>query len=410
MQPLAGRLGRRSPAWREGNREPHRRGRPVEPHRDHGKARQRASMLCALSEDAVGSSSTVGESQRSAEAIGVGVERDRHGQRRSGRTARRGRSSRLEKDRDEHGRAAPRPRCARTPTTRSRPAGWPHNASEIAESGGEVVGRVVATMERDQREPRAEIVDIIGVIEGIAFQTNILALNAAVEAARGRRAGPRLCGGRGRGAQPGAALRQRRPRRNQGPDRRHRVARGRTARLTLTEARAPRMDEVVQAVKRVTDIDGRDSARPSAEQSRGIEQINRAVAQMDAGTPAECGPRGAGCGRGGTRSRIRRVRPNRSFSLRRFGRWRLAWCLFNRLMRRRGVSVKLALSVYWLRHYVMLALGVRALHRRDALASAKLAGSWFIAAPWRSSSYFLLQPSKEQSKKSSYGLSGYWWT
>jgi methyl-accepting chemotaxis protein len=57
-------------------------------------------------------------------------------------------------------------------------------ASQIAKQGGEIVGRVVETMEEINQSSR-KIVDIIGVIDGIAFQTNILALNAAVEAARG---------------------------------------------------------------------------------------------------------------------------------------------------------------------------------------------------------------------------------
>jgi methyl-accepting chemotaxis protein len=108
-------------------------------------------------------------------------------------------------DRVEHGGAdrhrAPERRDARQASALAV------NASEIANRGGEVVSEVVSTMGEINQASR-KIVDIIGVIEGIAFQTNILALNAAVEAAR-RRAGPRLCRGGGRGAQPGAAQRQR---------------------------------------------------------------------------------------------------------------------------------------------------------------------------------------------------------
>jgi methyl-accepting chemotaxis protein len=78
------------------------------------------------------------------------------------------------------------------------------SASDFAVKGGRVVGQVVDTMGSIKDSSR-KIVDIIGVIDGIAFQTNILALNAAVEAAR-RRAGARLRGGRVRSAQPGAAF------------------------------------------------------------------------------------------------------------------------------------------------------------------------------------------------------------
>jgi methyl-accepting chemotaxis protein len=76
---------------------------------------------------------------------------------------------------------------------------------EVASRGGAVVAEVVATMGSINDSSR-KIVDIIGVIDGIAFQTNILALNAAVEAARAGRAGARLRGGRVRSAQPGPAL------------------------------------------------------------------------------------------------------------------------------------------------------------------------------------------------------------
>ena len=90
------------------------------------------------------------------------------------------------------------------------------SAAAVAARGGEVVSRVVATMQ-DINASSNKISDIIGVIDGIAFQTNILALNAAVEAARAWRARPGLCRGGQRGAQPGRT--QCRSRQgDQGPD------------------------------------------------------------------------------------------------------------------------------------------------------------------------------------------------
>ena len=97
------------------------------------------------------------------------------------------------------------------------------SASGVAVQGGEVVSQVVQTM-KDINDSSKRISDIIGVIDGIAFQTNILALNAAVEAAPRGRAGPRLCRGGGRGAQPRAAQR-RSGKRNQGLDQRQRGTR-----------------------------------------------------------------------------------------------------------------------------------------------------------------------------------------
>ncbi len=153
------------------------------------------------------------------------------------------------------------------------------NASEIAEKGGSVVGRVVATM-NEINDSAKSIADIIGVIEGIAFQTNILALNAAVEAAR--------AGEEGRGFSVVAAEVRNLAQRSAGAAKEikalistsvERVSNG----STLAQDAGQTMDEVVKAVKRVTDIIGEISAA-SHEQSAGIEEINRAVTQMDAGT------------------------------------------------------------------------------------------------------------------------------
>ncbi|MEQ5839171.1 methyl-accepting chemotaxis protein [Paraburkholderia acidicola] len=154
-----------------------------------------------------------------------------------------------------------------------------YNASAIAEKGGAVVGRVVETMGKINESAKS-IGDIIGVIEGIAFQTNILALNAAVEAAR--------AGEEGRGfsvvagevrnlaQRSAAAAKEIKTLINASVER---VSNG----STLAQDAGQTMDEVVKAVKRVTDIMGEISAA-SAEQSAGIEEINLAVTQMDAGT------------------------------------------------------------------------------------------------------------------------------
>jgi methyl-accepting chemotaxis protein len=154
-----------------------------------------------------------------------------------------------------------------------------NNASEIAEKGGEVVSRVVATMSQINDSAKS-IGDIIGVIEGIAFQTNILALNAAVEAAR--------AGEEGRGFSVVAGEVRNLAQRSAAAAKEikalisasvERVGNG----SALAHDAGQTMDEVVKAVKRVTDIMGEISAA-SAEQSSGIEEINLAVTQMDAGT------------------------------------------------------------------------------------------------------------------------------
>ncbi|HEY0665399.1 MAG TPA: methyl-accepting chemotaxis protein [Gallionella sp.] len=153
------------------------------------------------------------------------------------------------------------------------------NASSVAIRGGQVVGDVVNTMASISDSSR-KIVDIIGVIEGIAFQTNILALNAAVEAAR--------AGEQGRGfavvagevrnlAQRSAAA----AKEIKGliDDSVNKVGAG----SMQVDQAGTTMAEIVQAVKRVTDIMA-EIAAASGEQSAGIEQVNQAIAQMDATT------------------------------------------------------------------------------------------------------------------------------
>ncbi|RKE25664.1 methyl-accepting chemotaxis protein [Paraburkholderia sp. BL23I1N1] len=149
-------------------------------------------------------------------------------------------------------------------------------ASGIAQQGGEVVGRVVETM-REIFTSSTKMSEIISVIEGIAFQTNILALNAAVEAAR--------AGEQGRGfavvAGEVRALAQRsasaaKEIKDLIADSVDRVEVG----STLVEQAGGTINEIVASVKRVTDIVGEISSA-SQEQSSGIEQVNQAVNQMD---------------------------------------------------------------------------------------------------------------------------------
>ncbi|WP_284700729.1 methyl-accepting chemotaxis protein [Robbsia betulipollinis] len=150
------------------------------------------------------------------------------------------------------------------------------NASDIASRGGEVVGEVVTTMQAIAGSSD-KIVDIIAVIEGIAFQTNILALNAAVEAAR--------AGEEGRGFAVVANEVRSLAQRSAGAakeikslidDSAQKVHSG----SALVSRAGDTMEEIVQAVRRVTDIMGEISAA-SEEQKGGIEQVNQAVTQMD---------------------------------------------------------------------------------------------------------------------------------
>ncbi|MRH02321.1 HAMP domain-containing protein [Xanthomonas sontii] len=152
-------------------------------------------------------------------------------------------------------------------------------AASVASQGGDVVGQVVTTMSGIEDASR-RIADIISVIDGIAFQTNILALNAAVEAAR--------AGDQGRGfavvASEVRTLAQRsasaaKEIKSLIDDSVSRVAEG----SVLVDQAGKTMTEIVTSVQRVTDIMGEISAA-SQEQSAGIEQVNQTVTQMDEST------------------------------------------------------------------------------------------------------------------------------
>jgi methyl-accepting chemotaxis protein len=152
-------------------------------------------------------------------------------------------------------------------------------ASGVAARGGEVVGQVVETM-KGINDASRKIADIIGVIDGIAFQTNILALNAAVEAAR--------AGEQGRGFAVVAGEVRTLAQRSADAAKEikglisasvERVEQG----SQLVDQAGATMDEVVQAIRRVTDLMGEISAA-SREQSSGVAQIGDAVQQMDQAT------------------------------------------------------------------------------------------------------------------------------
>ncbi len=149
-------------------------------------------------------------------------------------------------------------------------------ASTVAVQGGEVVGQVVQTM-KGINESSRKIADIIGVIDGIAFQTNILALNAAVEAAR--------AGEQGRGfAVVASEVRSLAGRLADAAKEiktlihasGERVAQG----TALVDQAGNTMAEVVGSIRRVTDIVGKISAA-SSEQSSGMAQIGKAINQID---------------------------------------------------------------------------------------------------------------------------------
>ncbi|OXI48959.1 methyl-accepting chemotaxis protein [Burkholderia aenigmatica] len=150
------------------------------------------------------------------------------------------------------------------------------NASEIANKGNTVVGQVVGTM-GEINDSSAKIADIIAIIEGIAFQTNILALNAAVEAAR--------AGEEGRGfAVVAGEVRSLAQRSSTAAKEIKVLIDASVERIrsgsTLVDEAGRTMSDVIGAVQRVTDIMG-EIAAASEEQSGGIDQVARAVAQMD---------------------------------------------------------------------------------------------------------------------------------
>jgi methyl-accepting chemotaxis protein len=150
------------------------------------------------------------------------------------------------------------------------------SASEIAQRGGDVVSQVVGTMGSINESAR-KIVDIIGVIDGIAFQTNILALNAAVEAAR--------AGEQGRGFAVVATEVRNLAQRSAAAAKEIKHLIGDSvdkveAGSRLVDQAGATMDEIVGSIKRVTDIMG-DISSATQEQSAGIDLVSGAITQMD---------------------------------------------------------------------------------------------------------------------------------
>ncbi len=152
-------------------------------------------------------------------------------------------------------------------------------ASTVAIEGGEVVGQVVSTM-KDINDSSKKIADIITVIDGIAFQTNILALNAAVEAAR--------AGEQGRGFAVVAGEVRSLAQRSAEAAKEikaligasvERVERG----TALVDRAGQTMQQIVDSIRRVSDIVGEISSA-SVEQSSGVQQVGQAVSQMDQAT------------------------------------------------------------------------------------------------------------------------------
>jgi methyl-accepting chemotaxis protein len=152
-------------------------------------------------------------------------------------------------------------------------------ASAVAIKGGDVVGQVVVTM-KGINDSSKKIADIIGVIDGIAFQTNILALNAAVEAAR--------AGEQGRGFAVVASEVRNLAGRSAEAAKEIKILIGASVErveqgTVLVDQAGVTMAEVVGSIKRVTDIMGEISAA-SVEQSAGVTQVGEAVTQMDQAT------------------------------------------------------------------------------------------------------------------------------
>ncbi|HEX7649208.1 MAG TPA: methyl-accepting chemotaxis protein, partial [Noviherbaspirillum sp.] len=150
------------------------------------------------------------------------------------------------------------------------------DASEVAREGGRVVGQVVETMNAIKDSSR-KIVDIIAVIDGIAFQTNILALNAAVEAAR--------AGEQGRGFAVVAAEVRNLAQRCAGAAKEIKGLITDTVATVdggaqLVDRAGGTMNDIVHAIARVADIVS-DISKASLVQSDGIEQVNRSIAEID---------------------------------------------------------------------------------------------------------------------------------
>ncbi len=153
------------------------------------------------------------------------------------------------------------------------------NASAVAVQGGSVVAEVVTTM-KGINDSSKKIADIISVIDGIAFQTNILALNAAVEAAR--------AGEQGRGfAVVASEVRSLAGRSAEAAKEIKALIHASVERVeqgtTLVDKAGTTMTEVVASIRRVTDIVGQISAA-SSEQSLGVSQVGEAITEMDQAT------------------------------------------------------------------------------------------------------------------------------